>query len=195
MQFPQMWILVVLSTVMVIFIFFAWQFLSGNLPPAEWMSFMPWVVKVALWGSFEFASEDLIGFPSLRVIFMLMSWFGIKRNPNKVVITWTLTLLLPSMLPFLKCLSPLATINCLNTTLTYTLVFCCRLAWLSTGSVVFLLIFFSEYARCYHWVIWILLPNYTSISTEGRQRASSLAECAWLAESPGIMVGGNELSR
>lgn len=81
---------------------------------------MPWVVKVALWGGFEFASEDLIGFLSLRVLFMLISWFGLKRNPNKVVIIWTLALGLPSMLLFLKCLSPLATLNCLNTTQTYT---------------------------------------------------------------------------
>lgn len=167
-----------------------------NLPPAERMSHMPWVMKVVFWGGFEFASEDLRGFLSLRAIFMLISCFGLKRNPNKVVIIWTLALLLPSMLLFLKCLSPLATVNRLNTTLTYTLAFCCMLAWLSMGSVVFLLIFFSEYARCYHWVIWVLLPNYTSISTEGRQHASSLTEGAWLAEnSPGVMIGGNKLSR
>lgn len=76
-----------------------------------------YILGCALWGGFELASEDLRGFPSLRVIFI--SWFGMKRNPNKVVITWTLTLLLPFMFFFLKCLSSLATINCLNTTLTY----------------------------------------------------------------------------
>ena len=58
--------------------------------------------------------KDPYGLPSLRIIFMLISWFGLKRNPNKVVIIWTVTLLLPFMLPSLKCLSPLVPINCLQ---------------------------------------------------------------------------------
>lgn len=72
---------------------------------------MPWVVKVTSWGGLEFASQDLMGSPSLRVIFMLISWFGLKRNLNKIVIIWTVTVHLPFMLPIVECLSPLAPIN------------------------------------------------------------------------------------
>lgn len=125
------------------FLFLCMVFLSMSLLPVQWRSHMPWIVKGALQCGFEFASEDLLDFPSLRVVFMLISWFGFKRNPNKVVIIWTVILLPPSILPFLRCLSPLATVNCPQChSSTYTLMFCCIwLAWVSTGSVVLHLIF------------------------------------------------------
>lgn len=94
--------------------------------------------------SYALACEGgLMDYPRLRVIFMLISWFGFKRHPNKVGIIWTLTPSLPSILPFLKSLSLLATVNCpQHHPSIYILVFCCIwLAWPSTGSVVFLFIF------------------------------------------------------
>lgn len=65
-------------------------------------------------------------------ILISRSWFGFKRHPNKIVMIWILTLPLSSILPVLKFLSPLATVNCpQHYPNTYTLVFSfCSFLWI-----------------------------------------------------------------